>query len=75
MIQKWYNRILMTSGLVAVFGLLIVFPILMSFEMGVVILNAIGIIVPICGIIFILLVFVGGMCKQNYFGHWVNHRY
>jgi len=75
MIQKWYNRILWTSGLTAMGGMLIVLPILMSFELGVIILNVIGIFIPVSAIIFVSFVFGDIFFGCKHFSAWVNHRY
>ena len=72
MIQKWYNRILWTSLLILVLGTLFVFPILYQFEIGKMILNTVGLILPISGCVFMVLLFWGGLSKKNYWGHFVN---
>lgn len=74
MVQKWYNRILWTSGLTAMGGILIVLPIMMLFEMGA-ILNTIAIFIPVSGIIFVSFIFGDIFFGCRHFSAWVNHRY
>ncbi len=72
MIQKWYNRILWTSLLTLVLGMLIVLPILMSFELGREILNVIAIFIPVAGIVAMSLIFGDIFWDCRHFSGWVN---
>ncbi|KKN24843.1 hypothetical protein LCGC14_0890830 [marine sediment metagenome] len=72
MIQKWYNRILLTSLLTLVLGMLFVFPVLYQFEIGKMILNTVGLIIPVSGCAAILLIFGDIFFGYRHFSGWIN---
>lgn len=72
MIQKWYNRIMWTSILTLVLGMLVVFPILYQFEIGMMILNTVGLIIPVAGCIFMLLLFGDMFFGYRHYSGWIN---
>lgn len=74
MVQKWYNRILWTSLLTLVVGMLFVFPILYQFETGKAILNTIVLIVPISGCVAMSMIFGDIFFDCRHFSGWINQR-
>ena len=72
MVQKWYNRILWTSLLTLVVGMLFIFPILYQFETGKAILDAIVLIIPISGCVAISMIFGDILFGYRHFSGWVN---
>ena len=74
MIQKWYNRILWTSLLTLVLGMLFIIPILYQFETGKAILNAIVLIVPRSGCVAISMIFGDIFFGYRHFSGWINQR-
>jgi len=76
MIQKWYNRIMWTSGSITAGGMVFLFPAVMLLsEEAIIILDTIAIFIPVSGIIFISLMFGDIFSGYRHFGAWVNHRY
>jgi len=71
MIQKWYNGIMWTSGLICVIGILIGMPFLELLDLDIILWSKIVLIFPISGIIFLMFIVWGDFTRQNYFKHWV----